>query len=96
MPISGFGFGGRSNDPPRGLIPIRAPQSQPWTVALPAFDIRCDGAILIRAYRRRPPGCDGGIFSPPLGGAAKFWPQNADFEPREAPNNVNNSKRLQH
>ena len=37
-----------------------------------------------------------GEISPPLGGAAKFWPQNADFEPWEAPNNDNNSKRLQH
>ena len=29
-----------------------------------------------------------GEISPPLGGAAKFWPKNADFAPREALNNV--------
>ena len=37
-----------------------------------------------------------GKISPPLGGAAKFWPKNADFAPREALNNVNNSGDGQH
>ena len=42
-------------------------------------------------------GCGGvGEISPPLGGAAKFWPKNADFAPREALNNVNNSSGRQH
>ena len=36
-------------------------------------------------------------FAAPLGGAAKFWPnKNADFAPREALNNVNNSSGRQH
>jgi hypothetical protein len=42
-------------------------------------------------------GCGGvGKMSPPLGGAAKFWPENADFAPREALNNVNNNSDCQH
>ena len=34
--------------------------------------------------------CCGGLgkILPPLGGAAKIWPKNADFAPREALNNV--------